>query len=73
MTGFDRNLIDKLAHFRVNGHWFALFGVANILAYCTHLFMDEKNYRYHFGYGNGSGSGTGSGVCKVGKSMVGSE
>jgi hypothetical protein len=41
MTGFDRMLGDKLSHFRVNGHWFALFGVANILAYGAHLFMDN--------------------------------
>ena len=32
-TGFDRMLIDKLQWFKLNGHWFALFGLANAILF----------------------------------------
>jgi hypothetical protein len=50
MTGFDRMLLDKLSFLRVNGHWFALFGILNGLAYGASLLMPSDWYRYHFGY-----------------------
>ena len=50
MTGFDRMLLDKLSYFRVNGYWFALFGIGNILAFGAHLIMPKDWYRYHFAY-----------------------
>jgi hypothetical protein len=43
-------LADKFAWSRFNGHWFALFGVGNILCYGLSLFMNEENYKYHFAY-----------------------
>ena len=50
MTGFDRMLMDKLSFLKVNGYWFALFGVCNALAYGASLIMDSEWYRYHFAY-----------------------
>ena len=51
ITGFDRNLLDKFQWTHFHGHWFALFGVLNVLAYGIHLFTKEKqDYIYHFGY-----------------------
>ena len=41
---------DKLSYFKVNGHWFALFGVANALAYVASKFMARDQYEYHFAY-----------------------
>ena len=43
-------LVDKLSYFRVNGYWFALFGVANLFAYGASLFMSRDQYKYHFAY-----------------------
>lgn len=50
MTGFDRTLVDKLSFLKVNGHWFAIFGLMNALAYGASLFMPKDWYTYHFGY-----------------------
>lgn len=50
MTGFDRTLLDKLKWARFNGHWFALFGIGNLLAYAAHFYMDRDQYLYHFSY-----------------------
>ena len=50
MTGFDRMLLDKLNWARVNGHWFALFGIGNLLCYGASLFMTKEQYHYHFAY-----------------------
>ncbi len=50
MTGFDRMLTDKLSFLKVNGHWFALFGFMNALAYGASLIMPKDWYTYHFGY-----------------------
>lgn len=50
MTGFDRTLLDKLNFLRIHGHWFALFGIANLLCYGASLLMDKDQYYYHFTY-----------------------
>lgn len=41
---------DKISYFKVNGHWFALLGVANALAYMANLFMSRDQFKYHFAY-----------------------
>ena len=68
MTGFDRMLTDKLSFLKVNGHWFALFGVFNALAYGASLIMPKDWYRYHFGY-----RAYPSGLFKTIKSQIGSD
>jgi hypothetical protein len=68
MTGFDRMLTDKLSFLRVSGHWFALFGLFNALAYGASLIMPKDWYRYHFGYRAYPTS-----LFKFVKSQVGSE
>ncbi len=50
LSGFDRMLADKLSWARLNGNWFAFFGVGNLLAYGAHFFMSKDNYDYHFSY-----------------------
>ena len=43
-------LIDKLKWTRLNGHWFALFGLANIACYGLSYILPKEDYIYHFGY-----------------------
>lgn len=43
-------LMDKLQWTRVNGNWFALFGICNLMAYGAHFFMTKDQYQYHFSY-----------------------
>lgn len=50
MTGFDRMLYDKLSYLRLGGHFFALFGAANLALYGASLFMTKEQYNYHFSY-----------------------
>jgi hypothetical protein len=67
MTGFDRTLLDKLSFLKVNGHWFAMLGLFNALAYGASLLMPKDWYTYHFGY-----RGHPTGIFKSIKSQVGS-
>ena len=50
MTGFDRMVFDKLKWLNFGGHWFAVFGVLNLLCYGLHLYSKRDNYLYHFAY-----------------------
>jgi hypothetical protein len=68
MTGFDRTLIDKLSFLKINGHWFAAFGLLNALAYGASLLMPKEWYRYHFGYRSEP-----IGLFKTIKSQIGSD
>ena len=47
-------LADKMSATRAPGHWFALFGIANLALYGASLFASEASFDYHFGY-NGDG------------------
>lgn len=61
-------LLDKLNWARFNGHWFALFGVGNLLAYGASFVMRKDQYQNHFRYkGNPISS------FKPLKAMIGSE
>ena len=61
-------LADKLSFSRINGQWFAIFGVLNALAYGAYLFMDKENYKYHFAY-----TAYPARIFKPFKSMIGSD
>jgi len=50
LTGFDRMLYDKLTWTGIGGHLFALFGIANLVAYGAHFLMDKDQYKFHFAY-----------------------
>ena len=43
-------LLDKFRWARFHGHWFAIFGGLNALAYGLHLIMDKDNYKETFAY-----------------------
>ena len=49
-SGFERMLADKMTATRAPGHWFALFGIANLALYGVSMFASEANFDYHFGY-----------------------
>lgn len=68
MTGFDRTLLDKLSFLKVSGHWFAVFGLLNAVAYGASLLMPKDWYQYHFGY-----RAYPTGLFKFVKSQVGSD
>ena len=68
MSGLDRTLIDKLSWFGIRGHWFALFGVANLLGYGAHLLMPKDWFYYHFAYSTYPAR-----MFKPLKSMIGSD
>lgn len=68
LTGFDRMLLDKLSWAKFNGHWFALFGVGNLLAYGAHFYMNRDQYLYHFTY-----KGYPARMFKPLKAMLGSD
>ena len=68
-TGFDRMLLDKLNFTGMQGYWFAAFGVANIVGYGLHLYMNKDRYNYHFAYTGTDGRST----FKPLKAMIGSE
>jgi len=54
-SGFDRMISDKIGWTGINGHWFALFGVANLLGFGLSQVMERKNFEYYFAY---KGEGT---------------
>ena len=43
-------LVDKLKWTRINGHWFALFGLANLACYGLSYLLPKDDYIYHFGF-----------------------
>jgi hypothetical protein len=45
-------LVDKLSWFKINGNWFAVFGLLNLIGYGASLLMTKEQYRYHFAYAN---------------------
>jgi len=59
---------DKISYFKVSGHWFAILGVANVMAYMASLFMSKDQYKYHFSY-----SGYPARIFKPLKSQIGSD
>lgn len=60
-------LLDKLTWTRMDGHWFTLFGIANLVGYGLSYVMSKKNYDYHFTY-----TGEGQSLFRPVKSMIGS-
>lgn len=67
-TGFERMLLDKFQWARFHGHWFAIFGALNLVAFGLHLYARPDNYKYYFGY-----TGQETRTTQVFKSLMGSE
>ena len=49
-SGFEKMISEKLNFFRLQGHYFALFGVANLVCYGLSYYIKPENYKYFFSY-----------------------
>jgi hypothetical protein len=43
-------ILDKFNWLRIKGHWFGLFGLANLLCFGAHFLTTPDWYNYHFSY-----------------------
>ena len=68
ITGFEKMTLKKVNFLRVNGQYFALFGVANVGVYLLSKYMKRDSFEYHFQY-----KGEGQRAFLPIKSMVASD
>ena len=67
-TGFEKTILDKFKFFGFHGHWFAIWGVLNLIGYGLHFLLPKDAYKYHFHY-----TAEGSKMFSPLKAMMGSD